>query len=126
MRQPSSVSRLENVDCTADSHIGKRPTQRPHGTEARLRPLRGREHRDVDLGLEDLLQAPHVGVPVLGVRIGERTRPLEARRRVDDLLAVNLAAPALRLVLRMQWERRRRGLLVHSHIVGTNEGLRKT
>ena len=91
----------------------QRPAQRAHRAEALARPLRGREHLDVDLRLEHLLEAAHVRVPVLLVRVDEGTRALEARRRVDDLLAVDGAAPALRLVLRM--EGKRRGRLLGRH-----------
>ena len=41
-------------------------------------------------------------MPELLERVHERTRPLETRCRVDDLVAVGLAAPALGLVLRVQ------------------------
>ena len=104
----------------------QRPPQRTHGTEAVACPLRGGEHLDIDLRLEHPLQAAHVRVPVLLVDVDKRTRPLEARRRVDDLLAVNLAAPAFRLVLRVQGEGDGRLLGLHDLIVGAEAGLRKT
>ena len=46
-------------------------------------------------------------VPVLLVRIDERARALHARRRIDDLVAVHLAEPALDLVLRPEGQRGR-------------------
>ena len=63
---------------------------------------------------------------MLLVRVDEGTRPLEARRRVDDLLAVDCAAPALRLVLRVERQRRGRLLGCHIRIVRADAGLRKT
>ena len=69
---------------------------------------------------------PMYRVPVLLVGVDEGTRPLETRRRVDDLLAVDLAAPALGLVLRMQGKRRGSRLRCHASIVGADAGLRKS
>ena len=73
--------------------------------------------------VEHLLQAAHVRVPVLLVRVEEGTRPLQTRRGVDDLLAMDGAAPALHLVLRVQRERRGRLLGRHGLIVRADAGL---
>ena len=54
---------------------------------------------DVDLDLVDLLHAADVGVPELLVRVDERARAVDAGGRVDDLVAVHSAPPALDLVL---------------------------
>ena len=68
---------------------------------------------EVDLDVEHPLHAPHVRVAERLVGVDERARPLDARTRVDDLVAVHLAAPALDLVLRPQGQlggrRRQRG-----------------
>src|SRR3989442_7090574 len=94
---------------------------RLHPAEAVPAALSRAQQVDVDLDLEDLLQATHVGVAELAVRVDERARALDAGGRVDDLVAMNLAAPALGLVLRVEREafrgRRRAGL--HSEIVVT-------
>src|ERR687898_631978 len=50
------------------------------------------------LDLVHLLHAADVRVSPRLVRVDERTGPAEARRRVDDLVTVNLAAAALDLV----------------------------
>ncbi len=62
---------------------------------------------EVDLDRVHLLHAADVRVPELLVRVEERAGALDAGRRVDDLVAVHLAAPALDLVLGAQRQRRR-------------------
>ena len=57
---------------------------------------------EVDLDLEDVLHAADVGVAELLVGVEERAAALDARRRVDDLVAVDFAAAALDFVLRAQ------------------------
>ena len=61
-------------------------------------------------------------------RTSRRTgTPREARAGVDDLVAVDVAATALHLVLRMEWQRRCGGLLWgHGRIVGAFADDRKT
>ena len=59
-----------------------------------------REHVEVDLDLVDLLHAADVGVAEGLVGVDERAALLEAGARVDHLVAVDLAAAALELVLR--------------------------
>jgi hypothetical protein len=67
------------------------------------------EQVDVDLDVEDLLHAPDVVVTELLVGVEERAAALEARCRVDDLVAVDTAAPALDLVLWMERQLARPG-----------------
>ena len=89
----------------------------------------GLEHQgEVDLDVEDLLHATDVRPAELDERVQERTAALDARRRVDDLVAMNLAAAALDLVLRMERELLRNDLKAphRSHIVGTVGRLRKS
>src|ERR671928_2019056 len=74
---------------------------RLHGAEL-TRRLGGAEQVDVDLDIEDLLHAADVVVPELLVRIEEGAPALDARGRVDDLVAMDAAAPALDLVLRVK------------------------
>ena len=126
LRQPSSFSRCRNVDCTPDWHIGSGArSARTAPNPSRLRSPCAQEI-DVDLRLVDLLEAAHVRVPVLLVRVHERARASQARSGIDDLLAVHLAEPALRLVLRMERERRRGLLGRHADIVRAVSALRKT
>src|SRR5439155_2063373 len=73
---------------------------RLHRAKADAPALRGLQEVEVDLDLEDLLHAPHVGVPELLVCVDERTRAGETGGRVDDLVAVDVAVAALDLVLR--------------------------
>src|ERR1043165_748768 len=63
------------------------------------------------------MHAADVRVPELLERVEERTAALEARARVDDLVAVDLAATAFGLVLRAQGQlaRAHRRLLAHLH-----------
>ena len=87
------------------------------------------EHQDeVDLDVEDLLHAADVCAAELDERIEERAGTLDAGRRVNDLVAVNLAAAALDLVLRMERELLRNDLKAphRSDIVGTVGRLRKS
>ena len=85
---------------TSARHIGSgrrvaRTRRSPHAS-ARLPSSRSQ----VDLALVDLLHAAEVRVAELLVRVDERALPLEARGRVHDLVAVDVAAAALSLVLR--------------------------
>src|SRR5919199_1442147 len=94
-------------DSRAPPHAPGRSTPRsPRGTSATAAapPLGGAQQIKVDLDVVHLLHAADVRVPELLVRVRERTRPLETRRRVHDLVAVNAAAPALELVLWPQRE----------------------
>jgi Ca2+:H+ antiporter len=63
---------------------------------------------EIDLDVEDLLQAAHVRVAPGLVRIDERAAPGDARAGVHDPVAVHLAPPAFDLVLRSQGDFRRR------------------
>jgi len=74
----------------------------PHAPEPVTAALGLLQKLEVDLHLEDLLHAAHVGVPPRLVGVDERTGTLDACTRVDDLVAVNLAAAALHLVLRTE------------------------
>jgi hypothetical protein len=110
-----------------DAAHRKRLPIRANGAE--LSSLLGLEHQpEVDLDIEDLLHAPDVGATELYERIEERTGPLDARRRVDDLVAMNLAAPTLDLVLWMERELLRNDLKAPHRldIVGTVGPLRKS
>ena len=77
---------------------------------------------DVDLHVEDLLHAADVGVAELLVRVEERALGLDARGRVDDLVAMDTAAPAFDLVLWVQRQRARAAdevaLGLHGWILG--------
>src|SRR5690242_796207 len=89
-----------------------------HRAEAGARRLRLDQEIEVDLDVEDLLHAANVRVAELLVCVEERATPLGAGGRVDDLVAVHLAAPAFDFVLRPEWELARPGrrLLAHAHI----------
>src|SRR5919206_1689378 len=80
---------------------------RLHGAEL-TRRLGGAEQVDVDLDIEDLLHAADVVVAELLVRVEEGAPALDAGGRVDDLVAVDTAAPALDLVLWMERQLARR------------------
>src|SRR5438445_5640721 len=81
----------------------------------------------VDLDLVHLLHAPDVGVPELLVGVDERTRPLETGGGIDDLVAVDVAAPALELILRTERKRGRAlRLRCHDGIVLLETRRRKT
>src|SRR5205085_5503246 len=77
---------------------------------------------EVDLDVEDLLHATDVGVAELLVRVEEGAVPLDTGGGIDDLVAVDPAAPALDLVLRMQRQLARPGdgvaLGLHVGILG--------
>ena len=100
LRQPSSSAR-----CV----VGRRRPRRGTSATAAASPRRrrspafrasaAREQVEVDLDLVHLLHAPDVRVPPRLVRVDEGTAAREARGRVDDLVAVHLAAAALDLVL---------------------------
>ena len=110
-----------------DAAHRKRLPVRAHGSESPM--SLGLEHQgEVDLDVEDLLHAADVRPPELDERVEERTGALDARGRVDDLVAVNLAAAALDLVLRMERELLRNDLKAphRPHIVGTVGRLRKS
>jgi hypothetical protein len=101
----------------------------PHGADGAeaSAPLRRLEQVEVDLDREDLLHTAHVGVPVALVGVEERAGLRDAGRRVHDLVAVDLAAAALDLVL---WSKRQGACrlldVCHGQIVGTGPRLRKT
>src|SRR5205823_8944160 len=86
-------------------HVGAAERQRPagrlHGAEL-AGPFGGLEQVDVDLDVEDLLHTTDVVVAELLVRVEEGATSLDACRRVDDLVAVDTAAPAFDLVLWVQ------------------------
>jgi site-specific DNA recombinase len=95
---PALVARLH-----LDAAHRKRPPASTHRAE--LAALLRLEHEhEIDLHVEHLLQAPDVGPPHLLERVEERTSPRDARRRVHHLVAMNPAAPAPDLILRMEWE----------------------
>jgi len=60
------------------------------------------EELEVDLDLVDLLHAADVGSAPLLVGVEEGTRALDAGSRVDDLVAVDPAAPTLGFLLRAE------------------------
>jgi len=70
--------------------------------------LGGTQQLEVDLDVEDLLHAADVGVPELFVRVEEGTATLGASCGVDHLVAMDTAAPAFDLVLRMKRKLTRR------------------
>src|SRR5207248_5678717 len=106
----------------------ERPADRLHGAEAALARLGGAEQVEVDLDAVDLLHATDERVPVILVGVEEGARALDARPRVDDLVAVDLAPAALDLVLGP--ERKLRGHLdaprLHVGIVRCPAQARKT
>jgi hypothetical protein len=74
-----------------------------HGAE--LSVLLGLEHeREVDLYIEHLLHTADIGPAELDERVEEGAFAFDASGRVDDLVAVNFAAPALDLVLWVERE----------------------
>ena len=86
-----------------DAAHRQRPPVRTHSPE--LPALFGLEHEhEIDLHVEHLLQAPDVRPPHLLEGVEERTSPRDARRRIHHLVAMNPAAPAPDLILRMEWE----------------------
>ena len=70
-----------------------------HGAEAAASGLGLLEQVEVDLDVVDLLHAADVRVAPRLVRVDERAGHPEARGRVDDLLAVDVAVAARHLVL---------------------------
>src|SRR5690242_13521590 len=92
-----------------------------HRAEAAARLGRAQEV-EVDLDREDLHQAAHVRVPELLVGVAERAAALDAGARVDDLVAVDVAAAAFDLVLRAERKLGRLGgrllACLHDWIVG--------
>ena len=70
------------------------------GTEAAPSRLGLLEEVEIDLDVVDLLHAADVRVPVRLVRIEEGAGVRDAGGRMDDLVAVDAAAPALGLLLR--------------------------
>ena len=80
----------------------QRRLARHDGAEPAPPGLRRPQQVEVDLDVEHPLHAPHVRVAERLVGVDERARSLDAGTRVDDLVAVDLAAPALDLVLRPQ------------------------
>ena len=94
-RRRGARSRLD----TSAWHIGSGARRRGRAPNP-PRGARPPEEVEVDLDVVDLLHAADVGAPERLECVDERTRALETRRRVDDLVAVDLAAAALGLVLR--------------------------
>src|SRR5262245_1413834 len=87
--------------------------------EARLAPLGGAEHVEVDLDVIDLLHTTDVRVAPRLVRVDERTAAREARAGIDDLVAMDVAPTAFHLLLRMQREGERQLLLMHVRHCGS-------
>src|SRR5439155_18466815 len=87
-------------------------------TEAGLPPFGRPQHVEVDLDVVDLLHAADVCVTPRFVRVDEGTAPREARPGIHDLVAVDVAATALHLVLRMKGEGERQ-LLLHVRHCGS-------
>src|SRR5262249_12549741 len=83
-----------------DAAHGQRCASRPHPAESLPPSLGLAQHLQIDLDAVHLLHAADVGVTELLEGIHERTRAIDARGRIDHLVAMNLAAPALELVLR--------------------------
>ena len=95
---PALVARLH-----LDAADRQRPPARTHRAE--LPSLLRLEHEhEIDLHVEHLLQTPDVGPPDLLERVEKRTCARNAGRRVHHLVAMNSAAPAPDLILRMEWE----------------------
>ena len=127
------VAAPEVVDAplVAGRHLDAAHRQRrsdgPHGAEAVAPGLCRPQEIEVDLNVVDLLHAADVRVTPSLVRVHEGARALDAGARIDDLVAVDLAAAALHLVLRME---RKLGLclqgLFHAWIVGASATRRKT
>ena len=101
---------------TSTSHMGSDPAG-AHRTEAAALGLSGLEQRQVDLDVEHLLHAPHVGPSPGLVRIDERARHAQTGPGIDDLLAVDGAVAALDLVLGPERESDLRCSLTHVPIV---------
>ena len=78
---------------------GQRSAACAHGAEAATPGLGLFEQLEIDLDVVDLLHAPDVRVAPRLVRVDERAGHPEARSRVDDLLAVDVAVAARHLVL---------------------------
>jgi len=105
----------------------QRPLARPHRAE--LAALLGLEHEhEVDLDIEHLLEAPNVGAPHFLEGVEKRTSPRDARRRIDHLVAMNTAAPAIDLILWMEREPLRNDLQAphRADIFGPGAPIRKT
>ena len=82
---------------------------------------------DVDLDLVHVLHAADVRVPEFLVCVQERALALDTRGRVDHLVAMDVAAPALELVLGTEREiGRMLRWWLHVEIVGIALALRKT
>ena len=95
----------------------QRGSRRPHRAEAVAPALGLPEKVEIDLDVEDLLETADICMPKLLVRVQEGAVPLEARGRIDHLVAVDSAAAALDLVLRAERELARPGrrLLAYLH-----------
>ena len=105
----------------------QRPLARTHRAE--FSALLGLEHQQqVDLHAEHLLHAADVGPPHLDERVEERAPSLDACRGIDHLVAMNVAAPALDLVLWVERELLRNDLKTphRPDIVGADHLIRKT
>ncbi len=94
---PLLVARLDLGMAHRQRHLA-----RDDGTEPSPPGFGRPQQIEVDLDVEHPLHAPHVRVAERLVGVDERARSLDAGTRVDDLVAVDLAAPALDLVLRPQ------------------------
>src|SRR6188472_2176051 len=100
---------------------GQRASPRLHRAEPVATTLELTEHVHVDLDVEHLVEAPHEGVAPRLVGVNEGAPAGNAGARIDDPVAVHLAAAARELVLRAEGYVRGRLLdrneLVHDRIV---------
>src|SRR5439155_3751952 len=83
-----------------DAAHRQRRAGRPHCAEAFPLRLGLAQHLEVDLDAVHLLHAADVGMAELFERVEERARALHTGGRIDDLVAVDVTAAALELVLR--------------------------
>ena len=116
LTQPSSSSSAtrrcaRSRPCTSAAAGAGRGSRRSPACASLGRP----QHVQVDLDVVDLLHAADVGVAPRLVRVDEGAAARETGARIDDLVAVDLAAAALHLVLRMERQGRRGGGLLWRH-----------
>src|SRR5204862_8007665 len=89
-----------------DAAHRQRRTRRTHRADPLVACLGFPHHLYVDFNGIHALHATYVRVAELLVRVQERARALDTRRRIDHLVAVHLAPAALQLVLRPERELR--------------------
>src|ERR1051326_643771 len=96
---PFGAVALLHLDVTHRQRAPRR-AHRPESTAARF----GRAQQlEVDLDAVDLLHAADVRVPELLERVHERTRALDARGGVDDLVAVRSEERRVGKECRSRW-----------------------